>query len=179
LPVDSGSMREGRGQGGEGRRGNGYTRFLEASWIHACFRLCQGLPPPAAGNVCHVINPHDFAAEQARYYHANLFLRPRLSPELNIQGWLGRELQRDNCTNNDIRDAILHYSPMTDDPDSRFQLIMATWEMREAAWRTSSTNAASGYGHGNSILMDGTFGIPSKKILLFVIMVLDDICHLI
>ncbi|RKO89699.1 hypothetical protein BDK51DRAFT_4424, partial [Blyttiomyces helicus] len=37
--------------------------------------------------------------------------------------------------------------------------------------------AASRYGHGNIILMDDRFAIASEKILLFVIIVLDEMFH--
>ena len=49
--------------------------------------------------------------------------------------------------------------------ENRFEISLSTPEMDEAAWR---------FGHENQILLDGTFGICNKRILLFISMVLDE-----
>jgi len=38
-------------------------------------------------------------------------------------------------------------------------------DMREAAWK---------YGHGSQLIMDGTFGLCDKRMLLFILMGLDE-----
>ena len=47
----------------------------------------------------------------------------------------------------------------------RWELGISTPEQRAAAWK---------YGHNKVILMDGTFNVSDKRLLLFIVMVLDD-----
>ncbi|RKO92562.1 hypothetical protein BDK51DRAFT_26179 [Blyttiomyces helicus] len=42
--------------------------------------------------------------------------------------WLGPQLHKDDSTNVDIREAVLHYSPRKDDPDSHVEQSIATWK---------------------------------------------------
>jgi len=80
---------------------------------------------------------------------------------LNIDEWLDPDSAQFNQT---LRDAVFHYSPRATHGE-RFEVCIATPEMREAAWK---------YAHQSQIILDGTFGICDKKILLFIIMGLDE-----
>jgi hypothetical protein len=60
-----------------------------------------------------------------------------------------------------IRAAVFHYEPS----GTRWELGISTPEQRKAAWQ---------YGHNNLILMDGTFNVSDKRLLLFIVMVIDD-----
>ncbi|KAI0711901.1 hypothetical protein C8T65DRAFT_727049, partial [Cerioporus squamosus] len=80
---------------------------------------------------------------------------------INVHGW------RDPSSpiyNKAFADAIFHYSPRAE-KDDRFEVCIATDEMREAAWR---------YAHNSQILLDGTFGLCDRKLLLFIVMGLDE-----
>ncbi|RKO93369.1 hypothetical protein BDK51DRAFT_35359 [Blyttiomyces helicus] len=66
------------------------------------------------------------------YMHASTFAQPRLSTELNFERRLGPESHWDNHTIDDIREAVLRYSQMTDNRDSRFELIIPTREITES-----------------------------------------------
>ena len=46
-----------------------------------------------------------------------------------------------------------------------WELGISTPEQRKAAWK---------YGHGKLILMDGTFNVSDKRVLLFIVMVIDE-----
>ncbi|RGB41357.1 hypothetical protein C1646_752155 [Rhizophagus diaphanus] len=61
-----------------------------------------------------------------------------------------------------INESCFHYKAKT--KDSRLKIGLSTKEQREIAWT---------YGHENILLLNGTFGICNKKILLFVLLILD------
>lgn len=63
-----------------------------------------------------------------------------------------------------LHDAIFHYKPRTTEAE-RLEVCIATSEMKEAAWK---------YAHHSQVLLDGTFGISDKKMLLFIVMGVDE-----
>lgn len=81
---------------------------------------------------------------------------------LNIDEWLDPESSQFNQR---LCNAIFHYSPRATRGE-RFEACIATPEMKEAAWK---------YAHKSQIILDGTFGVCDKKILLFIIMGIDDL----
>ncbi|CAG8728336.1 10158_t:CDS:2, partial [Funneliformis mosseae] len=75
-----------------------------------------------------------------------------------------RELFGPNSSDMDLRDATIHYKPR----DNRYDytlLILATEEQRLQAWK---------YGHQKYIVLDGTFQTGSRKLQMYVIMVIDE-----
>ncbi|KAJ6560824.1 hypothetical protein DFH09DRAFT_1482414 [Mycena vulgaris] len=82
-------------------------------------------------------------------------------PQVNVDEWLDPESPQYNAT---IADAVFHYSARADKGE-RFEVCIATDEMNEAAWK---------YGHENQIIVDGTFGICNSRVLLFIVMVIDE-----
>ena len=58
-------------------------------------------------------------------------------------------------------EAVFHYKP----DGQRWELGISTPAQREAAWK---------YGHGRIILVDGTFNVSDKNLLMFIVMVIDD-----
>jgi hypothetical protein len=85
-------------------------------------------------------------------------------PHTNIHEWLNPRSRQYNKT---LADAVFHYSARAS-KEGRIEVCIATKDMREAAWK---------YGHHSQILMDGTFGICDAKILLFIVMGVDDKNH--
>ncbi len=59
---------------------------------------------------------------------------------------------------------VFHYCPRSD-KNERFEIGIATRDMDEAAWR---------YGHSAQLILDGTFGVCSERLLLFIVMVVDE-----
>ncbi|KAK4703451.1 hypothetical protein P7C70_g2768, partial [Phenoliferia sp. Uapishka_3] len=86
------------------------------------------------------------------------------SPEFNIHSWLD---QQSDAFKSELSSAIFGYRPRTDSHD-RFQLLIQTEEMRDAAWK---------YGHRQQIVMDGTFGFTSSKVLVFITLAMNDEGH--
>ncbi|KAF7797218.1 hypothetical protein EIP86_008410 [Pleurotus ostreatoroseus] len=79
---------------------------------------------------------------------------------INVDEWLDENSPSYNPT---IKAAVFHYAARAQRGD-RFEVCVATAEMKEAAWR---------YAHRSQIILDGTFGICQKKLLLFIVMGLD------
>lgn len=64
-------------------------------------------------------------------------------------------------------DAVFHYSARANSGDC-FEVCIATNDMRNTAWQ---------YAHRGQLIVDGTFGICNKKILLFILMGVDKENH--
>jgi hypothetical protein len=77
----------------------------------------------------------------------------------NLERFLGPDADE-----TELKTAALHYKPRRTDAD-RLEIIISTPEQQEYAWK---------YGHQSLILLDGTFGISKHKLLLFIIMVIDN-----
>lgn len=105
------------------------------------------------------------------------------SPELNIDDWLDKQ---SDAFKSELASAITGYHPRTKDHD-RFQLIIQTEEMKKAAWDYGHVRLISPCGarpqltsvpsQWKQIIMDATFGFTSSKILVFIIMAIDDEGH--
>ncbi|KAI0705232.1 hypothetical protein BC835DRAFT_1315131 [Cytidiella melzeri] len=83
---------------------------------------------------------------------------------INLHEWLDRDSPQFNKT---LKKAIFHYVPRTKH-EGRLKVCIATSEMKAAAWK---------YGHHSQVLLDGTFGISDKKMLLFIVMGIDKANH--
>jgi hypothetical protein len=81
-------------------------------------------------------------------------------PQINIDEWLDPTSPEYNTT---ISEAVFHYSARARKGD-RFEVCIATEEMRQTAWK---------YGHQSQIILDGTFGVCDSRLLLFIVMVVD------
>ena len=62
-----------------------------------------------------------------------------------------------------LSEACFHYIPKTEE-NERLEISLSTQEQRKLAWK---------FGHNQLVLLDGTFGICNRKILLFIFLVLD------
>lgn len=84
------------------------------------------------------------------------------SPDyVNVNSWLAPESTEYKP---ELADAIFHYSACAA-KDDRFEMCIANCEMKDAAWR---------YAHKSQVVLDGTFGICAKKMLLFILMGVDE-----
>ena len=85
-----------------------------------------------------------------------------ISPDyVNIDSWLNPESPE---YKSELPDAIFHYSTCSA-KDDRFKMCIANHEMKDAAWQ---------YAPKSQVVLDGTFGICDKKMLLFILMGVDD-----
>ncbi|CAD6942060.1 unnamed protein product [Tilletia laevis] len=88
-------------------------------------------------------------------------INTRLPPHINIHSWMQKSQSSYKA---DIAASIVYYQPLTSS-SWRLRIIITTQEMQDAAWK---------YGHNGQLVMDGTFGVSSTKILLFVLLTVDD-----
>ncbi|CAD6958234.1 unnamed protein product [Tilletia controversa] len=87
-------------------------------------------------------------------------INTRLPPHINIHSWMQKSQSSYKA---DIAASIVYYQPLTSS-SWRLRIIITTQEMQDAAWK---------YGHNGQLVMDGTFGVSSTKILLFVLLTVD------
>nr|GAT48680.1 predicted protein [Mycena chlorophos] len=81
--------------------------------------------------------------------------------EYNIDGWLDPASPDYNAT---LAAAIFHYSARTARKE-RLEICVSTQDMTLSAWK---------YGHDGQLLLDGTFGVTNSRLLLFIVMVVDE-----
>ena len=116
------------------------------------------------------LEPHD-ASSIYRTHATSLGITQRSCPEENLDKWFRQKTP--SPPHPWFTEACLYYHPPTFDTtvaalEGRFALIISTPSQREAAWR---------YGHQKQVLMDGTFGITSARVLLFILMAIDNHFH--
>ena len=84
------------------------------------------------------------------------------SPDyLNVDSWMDPSSSEYNST---LARAIFHYQARAA-RDEQFEICIANDDMKDAAWC---------YGHKSQVMLDGTFGICDKKMLLFILMGVDE-----
>ncbi|KIJ29355.1 hypothetical protein M422DRAFT_269311 [Sphaerobolus stellatus SS14] len=96
-----------------------------------------------------------------RQYNQVIGVNTNRAAHLNIDTWLNPESADYNPT---LLDAVFHYSARASKGE-RFEVCIATQEMKEAAWK---------YGHRSQLMLDGTFGLCNSRLLLFIIMGVDE-----
>jgi hypothetical protein len=82
-------------------------------------------------------------------------------PEYNIDDWLNPnspDYQPDLCR------AIFHYQARRE-ADERFQVCISTKDMDDAAWK---------YANRSQLVLDGTFGVCTSRLLLFIGLAQDE-----
>ncbi|KIJ39177.1 hypothetical protein M422DRAFT_258067 [Sphaerobolus stellatus SS14] len=81
-------------------------------------------------------------------------------PERNVDAWLDSSSAEYKP---ELAAAIFHYKARHN-PSERFKICIQTKEMKDAAWK---------YAHGRQLILDGTFGICDRRLLLFIGMAID------
>ncbi|KLO11763.1 hypothetical protein SCHPADRAFT_830505 [Schizopora paradoxa] len=84
-----------------------------------------------------------------------------MKPEQNLDNWLN---ESSPFYKPELKSAIFKYAPRFDS-GSRLVVCIATSDMDEAAWK---------YTHKKQLLLDGTFGVVSSRMLLFIPMGVDE-----
>ncbi|RXW11992.1 hypothetical protein EST38_g13863 [Candolleomyces aberdarensis] len=79
----------------------------------------------------------------------------RKSPQYNIDDWLNPDSSDYNKT---LAEAIFYYCARSE-AGERFKVCISTQEMTSASWR---------YAHRSQLVLDGTFGVCSSRLLLFI-----------
>lgn len=96
-----------------------------------------------------------------RKFSRRLGIDIRKEPQYNIDDWLNPSSPD---FNSHIHEAVFHYVARSSAED-RFQVCISTPDVDVAAWK---------YGHRLQLVLDGTFGVCSTQLLLFIAMVVDE-----
>ena len=91
-------------------------------------------------------------------------IHQRTAAEDNLDKWFRAE--KPQPPSSLLSESCLHYQAHEKPKTDRFEIILSTPEMQEAAWK---------YGHKKQILMDLTFGVCSARALLLILMAINDI----
>ncbi|KAJ7110244.1 hypothetical protein C8R43DRAFT_962415 [Mycena crocata] len=118
---------------------------------------------PAHANFRYQYLPSD-SRQLYRLYTRSEGIDVSFKPQYNIDNWMNPTSPY-FCPQ--IHDAIFHYSARCEQGD-RLKICISTPAMDEAAWK---------YGHQSQIILDGTFGVCSSRMLLFIAMGIDEDGH--
>lgn len=113
-----------------------------------------------ADNVRYLFLPSDNATLYRKFSRLH-GVDVRRAPEYNLDDWLNPESP---LFKPDIHEAIFHYKARSEKGE-RLQVCISTREMDEAAWK---------YAHHSQVVLDGTFGVCSTRLLLFIALAVDD-----
>ncbi|EIM87406.1 uncharacterized protein STEHIDRAFT_156377 [Stereum hirsutum FP-91666 SS1] len=118
----------------------------DTDWAHSRYRW--------------ILNPKD-SRSLYRQHHRKEGVQVRTQPHQNVDAWLDPKSPDYNKT---FAAAIFHYKARVEKQE-RFEACIATEEMKSVAWT---------YGHGSQLILDGTFGVCNDKLLLFILMAVDE-----
>jgi hypothetical protein len=90
-------------------------------------------------------------------------IHQRTAAEENLDKWFRADKSQPPSTL--LTESCLYYQAHEKPKTDRFEIILSTPEMRDAAWK---------YGHKKQALMDLTFGVCSACALLVILMALDE-----
>jgi len=115
---------------------------------------------PQTSNVRYNLLPHDNSTLY-RKFNRTLGIDTRKAPAQNLDNWMNN-ISVDFKP--ELQDAVFYYSPRTQ-ASERLKLCISTKEMDEATWR---------YAHHGQVVLDGTFGVCSSRMLLFIALAIDE-----
>ena len=111
---------------------------------------------PATANHRYELLPSDFSSLYRKHNRQN-GINIEFAPEYNLDNWL-------NPKHSDYKPALyqaVFYYCSRSARNERLKVCISTKEMDMSAWK---------YGHKSQIILDGTFGVCSTRLLLFIIM---------
>lgn len=114
---------------------------------------------PEQANFRYNIQCSDFNRIYARH-HQSQGIDIKKRAEDNVHGWMNPDSPH---FSKDIADSIFHYSARAQRGD-RFEIFISTKDMEDAAWSCV---------HGSQLILDGTFGVCSSRLLLWIAMGVD------
>ena len=118
---------------------------------------------PSTANHRYEILPSDFSRLYRRYYRSQ-GINVDVKPEVNIDNWLDPSSPSFHSS---LARAVFHYAPRTKQME-RFELCISTPEMRSAALDLV---------HQKQLVLDGTFGLSTSRLLLWIAMGVDNDNH--
>ena len=117
---------------------------------------------PLTSNYRYLIRSGDFSRLYRDHLRATYGIDVRIRPEHNVHNWLDPKSKYFRTA---LYSNVFHYAARQTE-DERWILCIATQEMNEAAWR---------YCHKQQLLLDGTFGLCTARVLLWIAMGVDEL----
>ncbi|KAI0358662.1 hypothetical protein OH77DRAFT_1375718, partial [Trametes cingulata] len=124
----------------------------------------QSTADPAQLNVRYELQTSDFSRLYRQHYRNDYGIDVSTPPEHNVDNWLDPSSPH---YKHEIATSVFHYAARAEQND-RFKVCIATPEMREAAWK---------YCHHKQLVLDGTFGVCTSRLLLWIAMGVDEARH--
>lgn len=115
---------------------------------------------PATANHRYELLPSDFSSLYRKHNRQN-GINIEFAPEYNLDNWLNSKHPDYKPT---LHQAVFYYCSRSA-RNERLKVCISTKEMDMSAWK---------YGHKSQIILDGTFGVCSTRLLLFIIMGVDE-----
>jgi hypothetical protein len=115
---------------------------------------------PQTVDVHYLLQPTDNATLYHKSSH-KIGVDVRKASQYNVDDWLN---PASPDFQPEIHKAVFHYSAWSTIGE-HFEVCISTPEMDVAAWS---------YGHRSQIILDGTFGVCSTQLLLFICMAIDE-----
>ncbi|PSR73963.1 hypothetical protein PHLCEN_2v10231 [Hermanssonia centrifuga] len=115
-------------------------------------------------NFRYEILPGDFSRLYRQHYRLTHGIDLSFKPEYNVDNWLNPESKYFKPA---ISQAVFKYSARAEGHD-RLKLFISTPEMRQAAWK---------YCHRKQLMIDGTFGLSTSRLLLWIALGIDEAGH--
>ncbi|GJE99378.1 hypothetical protein PsYK624_156320 [Phanerochaete sordida] len=121
----------------------------------------------AVGNANHryILTSQDSTLLYQSYRRENGMIQ-RTRPEDNLDKWFHAENPMPPI--HALTEALIHYQPHVPGENDCFMLLLSTPQQREMAWK---------FEHKRQLIMDGTFGVCSARLLLFILLVINDCNH--
>ncbi|KAK1227708.1 hypothetical protein PQX77_009259 [Marasmius sp. AFHP31] len=114
---------------------------------------------PETANVRYLLLTSDSAALYAKYART-LGINVKNPPQYNISDWLN---PGSPCYKPEVASQIFHYQERAETGDC-FEVCISTIEMNRAAWK---------HAHRSQLVLDGTFGVCTVRLLLFIALAVD------
>lgn len=115
---------------------------------------------PKTANHRYELLPSDFSSLYRKHNRQN-GINIEIAPEYNLDNWLNSEHPDYKPA---LHQAVFYYCSRSA-RNERLKVCISTNEMDTSAWK---------YGHKSQIILDGTFGVCSTRLLLFIIMAVDE-----
>lgn len=110
------------------------------------------------------ILPTDFSRLYRQHNKESYGIDINIRPEQNVDNWLDPSSAHFKP---DVYRAVFRYAARATE-DERLKLCIATEEMQEASWK---------YCHKSQLVLDGTFGVCSSRLLLWIALAVDERHH--
>lgn len=116
-------------------------------------------------NARYELQSGDFSRLYRRHYRDMYHIDVSTPAEYNVDNWLDPSSPHYKP---EVATSIFHYAARVEESEERLKVCIATPEMREAAWK---------YCHGKQLILDGTFGVCTSRLLLWIAMGVDEAGH--